>query len=47
MTTQTKTKPKVSIQERMRLKALDALDPVEMEIDKVIDNQKNSFSMYK
>lgn len=46
MTTQTKTKPKVSIQERMRLKALDALDPVELEIDKVLDNQKNSFSMY-
>ncbi len=47
MTTQTKTKPKVSIQERMRLKALDALDPVELEIDKVMEGKKNPFSMYK
>jgi len=31
----------------MRLKALNALDPVELEIDKVMDKQKNSFSMYK
>ena len=38
---------KISIQERMRLKALNALDPVELEIDKVMDRKKNPFSMYK
>lgn len=38
---------KISIQERMRNKALDAMDHVEFEIDKVMDNNKSSFSMYK
>ncbi len=47
MTTQTKTKTNTTIQDRMRLKALDALDLVELEIDKVMDKRKNPFSMYK
>ena len=38
---------KISIQERMRNKALEAMDHVEFEIDKVMDNNKSSFSMYK
>ena len=38
---------KISIQDRMRNKALDAMDHVEFEIDKVMDNEKSSFSMYK
>lgn len=40
-------KQKTSIQERMRNKALEAMDHVEFEIDKVMDKQKSSFSMYK
>ncbi len=47
MTTQTKKTTKPTIQERMRLKALNALDPVELEIDKVMEGKKNPFSMYK
>ena len=38
---------KMSIQERCENKALNALDPVELEIDKVMEGKKNSFSMYK
>jgi len=38
---------KISIQERMRNKAFDAMDAVEFEIDKLMDNKKSSFSMYK
>ena len=44
--TTTKT-PVVSVQERMRMKALDAFDEVEFQIDKYIDEGKNPFSMYK
>lgn len=40
-------KQKTNIQERMRNKALEAMDHVEFEIDKVMDKQKSSFSMYK
>ena len=42
-----KNTQKVSIQDRMKFKALDALDPVELEIDKVMEGKKNPFSMYK
>lgn len=38
---------KISIQDRMRNKALEAMDHVELEIDKLMDNKKSSFSMYK
>jgi len=38
---------KISIQDRMRNKALEAMDHVEFEIDKLMDNKKSSFSMYK
>ena len=38
---------KMSIQERCKNKALNALDPVELEIDKVMEGKKNPFSMYK
>lgn len=44
MTTQT-TKP--TIQERMQLKAVRALDEVEYQIDCLMDEKKSSFSMYK
>ena len=37
----------VNIQERMRNKAIDALDLVEFEIDKLMDKQQVPFSMYK
>jgi len=37
----------VSIQERMRNKAIDALDEVEYQIDTLMDKGKNPFSMYK
>lgn len=42
MSTQT-----VSIQERMRNKAINALDEVEAQIDTLMDNQSIPFSMYK
>ena len=51
--TPTKTKPKVSIQDRMRLKALNALDKVELEIDIMMENkgtvpsERVPFDMYK
>jgi len=38
---------KISVQERMRMKALDAFDEVEFQIDKYLENGKNTFSMYK
>jgi len=37
----------VSIQERMRNKAIDALDEVEYQIDSLMDKGQNPFSMYK
>ena len=37
----------VSIQERMRNKAIDALDEVEYQIDTLMDKGQNPFSMYK
>lgn len=37
----------VSIQERMRNKAFDALDEVEYQIDSLMDKGQNPFSMYK
>lgn len=40
------TSQKISIQDRMRDKALSAMDHVEFEIDKVMDNHKSNFSMY-
>ena len=42
-----KTEKKISIQERMQNKALDAFGMVELEIDKWVDNKSSSFSMYK
>ena len=38
---------KISIQERMRNKAENALNEVEFQIDKLMDEGKSSFSMYK
>lgn len=37
----------VSIQERMKNKAIVALDEVEVQIDKLMDDRSSSFSMYK
>ena len=41
------TKQTISIQERMKNKAVEALDPVELQIDTLMDKKKSSFSMYK
>ncbi len=38
---------KITIQERMRNKALNALDEVELQIDTLMEDGKSSFSMYK
>ncbi len=47
MTTQTSPKTN-TIQERMKFKALDALDEVEVQIDRCLDaKKKTSFSMYR
>lgn len=39
--------PKINIQERMKVKALDAFGEVDLQIDKWVDNKSSSFSMYK
>ena len=38
---------KISIQERMQNKAILALDVVEAQIDRLMDEGKSDFSMYK
>ncbi len=48
MTTETTTKPKVSIQDRMKAKAFEGLSRVEEEVDRFHDNGYTSdFDMYK
>ena len=48
MTTQTtKTTKPVSIQDRMKNKAYEALGEVEHQMDRLLDKKKSTFSMYK